>query len=79
MIFPISLLQHCYLNKINNRNLGTAGLFVGASLLSFVEMFYYFIVRPFNRWREQQNQSKNQSRNQSTELKSEDERSTFYD
>lgn len=25
---------------------GTAGLFVGASLLSFVEIFYYFIVRP---------------------------------
>lgn len=26
---------------------GTTGLFVGASLLSFVEIFYYFIVRPY--------------------------------
>lgn len=25
---------------------GTAGLFVGASVLSFVEIFYYFIIRP---------------------------------
>lgn len=30
---------------------GTAGLFVGASLLSFVEIFYYFIVRPYYRIR----------------------------
>lgn len=26
---------------------GTTGLFVGASLLSFVEILYYFIVRPY--------------------------------
>lgn len=26
---------------------GTTGLFVGASLLSFVEIFYYFVVRPY--------------------------------
>lgn len=31
---------------------GTAGLFVGASLLSFVEIFYYFVVRPYYRIRE---------------------------
>lgn len=30
---------------------GTAGLFVGASLLSFVEIFYYFIVRSYYRIR----------------------------
>lgn len=32
---------------------GTAGLFVGASLLSFVEVFYYFFVRPLYRIREE--------------------------
>lgn len=26
---------------------GTTGLFVGASLLSFIEIFYYFAVRPY--------------------------------
>lgn len=26
---------------------GTTGLFVGASLLSFIEIMYYFIVRPY--------------------------------
>lgn len=30
---------------------GTTGLFVGASLLSFVEIFYYFIVRPYYTFR----------------------------
>lgn len=30
---------------------GTAGLFIGASLLSFVEIIYYFIVRPCYRFR----------------------------
>lgn len=33
---------------------GTAGLFVGASLLSFVEIFYYFVVRPCYRIRKEQ-------------------------
>lgn len=27
---------------------GATGLFIGASLLSFVEIFYYFTVRPYN-------------------------------
>ncbi|KAK9746739.1 Amiloride-sensitive sodium channel [Popillia japonica] len=27
---------------------GTAGLFIGASILSFVEILYYFFIRPFN-------------------------------
>ncbi|KAI4454863.1 amiloride-sensitive sodium channel-related [Holotrichia oblita] len=27
---------------------GTAGLFIGASILSFVEILYYFIIRPIN-------------------------------
>lgn len=36
---------------------GTAGLFVGASLLSFVEIFYYFIVRPLYGLRENPNES----------------------
>lgn len=26
---------------------GATGLFIGASLLSFVEIFYYFTVRPY--------------------------------
>lgn len=26
---------------------GSTGLFVGASLLSFIEIIYYFIIRPY--------------------------------
>jgi acid-sensing ion channel, other len=26
---------------------GTTGLFVGASLLSFIEIVYYFTIRPY--------------------------------
>lgn len=37
---------------------GTAGLFVGASLLSFVEIFYYFIVRPCYRLRSKETSTK---------------------
>uniref|UniRef100_U5ETC3 Putative pickpocket 13 n=1 Tax=Corethrella appendiculata TaxID=1370023 RepID=U5ETC3_9DIPT len=29
---------------------GTTGLFVGASLLSFVEIFYYFTIRPYGKY-----------------------------
>lgn len=39
---------------------GTAGLFVGASLLSFVEIFYYFIVRPCSRIRNKRKPLKKQ-------------------
>lgn len=27
---------------------GTAGLFIGASILSFVEIIFYFIIRPLD-------------------------------
>lgn len=35
---------------------GSTGLFVGASLLSFIELIYYFTIRPYVNYRNEQRQ-----------------------
>lgn len=43
---------------------GSTGLFVGASLLSFIELIYYFTIRPYVNYRNERLQLQQQQRHQ---------------
>lgn len=47
-IFAFSNLDYNWANLISVSMGGATGLFLGASILSFVEIIYYFFVRPLS-------------------------------